>query len=42
VVKRLRNNAQMLYDYFAVEIDDDGNLHTIPELLDGYVPNLGN
>ena len=31
----------MLDDYFSLEIDDEGNLHTIPRLLDGYTPFFG-
>jgi len=31
----------MLRDYFSIEIDDDGNLVSIPLLLKGYVPCLG-
>ena len=31
----------MLDDYFSLEIDGDGNLHTIPKLLEGYVPFFG-
>ena len=31
----------MLDDYFSLEIDKDGNLHTIPQLLEGYIPFFG-
>ena len=31
----------MLDDYFSLEIDNDGNLLSIPELLEGYVPFFG-
>lgn len=31
----------MLRDYFSLDISDDGNLHTIPILLKGYMPSLG-
>lgn len=30
----------MLDDYFSMEIDDGGNLVTIPQLVDDYVPYL--
>jgi hypothetical protein len=32
----------MLDDYFSMEIDKEGNLCSIPMLLEGYVPYLGN
>ena len=31
----------MLDDYFSLEIDEDGNLHSIPDLLEGYIPYFG-
>jgi hypothetical protein len=31
----------MIDDYFSMEIDQEGNIATIPMLLDGYVPYLG-
>ena len=31
----------MLDDYFSLEIDENGDLHTIPQLLDGYIPFFG-
>ena len=31
----------MLDDYFSLEIDEEGNLHSIPDLLEGYVPFFG-
>lgn len=31
----------MLDDYFSLEIDQNGNLHTIPQLLEGYIPFFG-
>ena len=40
MVTSLTSRAKMLSDYFSLEIDADGNMCTIPMLLDGYVPNL--
>ena len=31
----------MLDDYLSLEIDNEGNLLSIPELLEGYVPFFG-
>ena len=31
----------MLDDYFSLEIDEEGNLLSIPQLLDGYIPYFG-
>ena len=31
----------MLDDYFCLEIDEEGNLLSIPQLLDGYIPHFG-
>ena len=31
----------MLDDYFSLEIDDSGNLCTIPQLLEDYIPFFG-
>ena len=42
VVKLLQNNRDMIDDYFSLEIDNEGNICTIPMLLEGYVPYLGN
>ena len=41
MVKLLKNKAAMLDDYFSIEIDDDGNLCTVPLLLPDYVPFFG-
>ncbi len=41
MVKLLKSNADMIEDYFSMEIDKDGNLVTIPLLYEGYVPYLG-
>lgn len=40
IVDFLISKAEMLQDYFSMEIDKDGNLHTLPMLLDNYIPNL--
>ena len=31
----------MLDDYFCLEIDEEGNLVSMPQLLDGYIPYFG-
>ncbi|KAK2158972.1 hypothetical protein LSH36_161g14039 [Paralvinella palmiformis] len=36
----LKSKAKLLEDYFSMEIDKDGNLCTLPMLLDKYVPSL--
>ncbi|XP_013860910.1 DNA mismatch repair protein Mlh1 isoform X2 [Austrofundulus limnaeus] len=38
IVDFLRRKAEMLEDYFSVEIDQEGNLTGLPLLLDGYTP----
>ena len=40
VVNLLKEKSEMLADYFSLEIDMDGNLKSLPLLLDDYVPNL--
>lgn len=30
----------MLEEYFSIEIDEEGNLRTVPLVLPGYTPNL--
>ena len=40
VVELLKSKAEMLLDYFSIEIDDDGNLLTLPLLLSKYSPDL--
>lgn len=30
----------MLKEYLAIEIDEDGNLLTLPQILDDYIPQL--
>ncbi|XP_013404163.1 DNA mismatch repair protein Mlh1 [Lingula anatina] len=36
----LVSRAEMLEDYFSMEISEDGHLHTLPLLLDKYVPSM--
>ncbi|KAK4290384.1 hypothetical protein Pmani_036706 [Petrolisthes manimaculis] len=36
----LSSKAPMLDDYFSMQFDDDGNLCTLPYLLDDYVPSM--
>ncbi|XP_071802994.1 DNA mismatch repair protein Mlh1-like isoform X1 [Asterias amurensis] len=36
----LVSKAELLDDYFSMQIDKDGNLCTIPLLLDNYIPDL--
>ncbi|XP_030296839.1 DNA mismatch repair protein Mlh1 [Sparus aurata] len=38
IVDFLKNKAEMLEDYFSMEIDQDGNLTGLPLLLDNYTP----
>jgi DNA mismatch repair protein MLH1 len=40
VLKILNEKSAMLADYFSLEIDTDGNLKSLPMLLEDYVPNL--
>ncbi|XP_061186053.1 DNA mismatch repair protein Mlh1-like isoform X2 [Saccostrea echinata] len=40
IVDFLTSKAEMLSDYFSMEIDQKGNLCTLPLLLDNYVPNM--
>ena len=40
IVKILKEKSKMLADYFSLEIDTDGNLKSLPLLLEDYVPNL--
>ncbi|XP_040577146.1 DNA mismatch repair protein Mlh1 [Lepeophtheirus salmonis] len=41
VSKFLIEKAEMLDDYFSIEIDQDGRLHTLPIILEQYVPFFG-
>ncbi|XP_031200121.1 DNA mismatch repair protein Mlh1 isoform X2 [Mastomys coucha] len=40
IVEFLKRKAEMLADYFSVEIDEEGNLIGLPLLIDSYVPPL--
>ncbi|XP_064613647.1 LOW QUALITY PROTEIN: DNA mismatch repair protein Mlh1-like [Liolophura sinensis] len=40
IVDFLKSKAEMLQDYFSLEVDELGNLCTLPLLLDNYVPAL--
>lgn len=40
IVEFLKKKAEMLADYFSVEIDEEGNLIGLPLLIDSYVPPL--
>ncbi|XP_064193695.1 DNA mismatch repair protein Mlh1 isoform X1 [Anguilla rostrata] len=40
IVDFLKKKAEMLEDYFSMEIDQDGNLTGLPLLLDNYVPPM--
>ncbi|XP_025740280.1 DNA mismatch repair protein Mlh1 isoform X1 [Callorhinus ursinus] len=40
IVEFLRKKAEMLADYFSLEIDEEGNLTGLPLLIDSYVPPL--
>lgn len=41
VYNQLYNRRDMLKEYFSLEIDDDGNLITIPLLVKNYMPCMG-
>lgn len=36
----LIENREMLDDYFCLSVTDNGNLSTIPSLIDGFIPQL--
>ncbi|RXN00982.1 DNA mismatch repair protein Mlh1 [Acipenser ruthenus] len=40
IVEFLKKKSEMLYDYFSMEIDEEGNLAGLPLLLDNYIPAL--
>ncbi|ELV14290.1 DNA mismatch repair protein Mlh1 [Tupaia chinensis] len=40
IVEFLKKKAEMLADYFSLEIDEEGNLTGLPLLIDNYVPPL--
>ena len=39
VVDLLKDKSEMLMDYFSVQINENGELLTLPILLDKYIPN---
>jgi len=41
VVDLIKGKAEMLSDYLSLVIDSDGNLVSIPKLMEGYIPFLG-
>ncbi|MFT7816357.1 DNA mismatch repair protein Mlh1 isoform X2 [Arapaima gigas] len=40
IVDFLQKKAEMLEDYFSMEVDQEGNLTGLPLLLDGYTPAM--
>jgi DNA mismatch repair protein MLH1 len=40
LAEALQTKAAMLEEYFGVSIDGEGRLCTLPQLIDGYVPEL--
>ncbi|XP_028904812.1 DNA mismatch repair protein Mlh1 isoform X1 [Ornithorhynchus anatinus] len=40
IVEFLKKKAEMLADYFSLEIDEEGNLIGLPLLIDNYIPPL--
>nr|XP_033786421.1 DNA mismatch repair protein Mlh1 isoform X2 [Geotrypetes seraphini] len=40
IVQFLQKKAEMLKDYFSLEIDEEGNLTGLPLLIENYVPPL--
>ncbi|XP_068203358.1 DNA mismatch repair protein Mlh1-like [Palaemon carinicauda] len=40
IVSLLKSKGPMLEDYFSLKIDDDGNLCTLPYVIDDYVPAM--
>lgn len=34
------SRAAMLNEYFRIEINEEGEIHTLPQVLDGYVPGI--
>lgn len=41
VLQQLLSRREMLTEYFAVEISEEGELLTIPLMIKGYMPSLG-
>ena len=40
VEELLRDKAAMLQEYFGIRVDPDGCLCALPQLIEGYVPDL--
>ncbi|KAJ8402823.1 hypothetical protein AAFF_G00364950 [Aldrovandia affinis] len=40
IVEFLKKKAELMEDYFSVEIDQEGNLTGLPLLLDNYIPPM--
>ena len=36
----LKENAEMINEYFSIHIDKDGNLTRLPVVLDQYTPDM--
>lgn len=36
----IKSKAEMLLEYFMIEIDSDGRIVSLPLLLESYTPNL--
>lgn len=40
ICRTLRSKEDMLDEYFSLKFDTDGNIESLPMLLNGYIPNL--
>ena len=40
VEELMRDKAAMLQEYFGIRVDPDGRLCALPQLIEGYVPDL--
>lgn len=40
VLDQLLNRRDMLSEYFGFEMDEEGNLHSLPLLMKGYLPSM--
>lgn len=38
--KILKENAEMINEYFSIHVDQDGNLTRLPVVLDQYTPDM--
>lgn len=38
--KILKENAEMINEYFSIHVDHDGNLTRLPVVLDQYTPDM--